>query len=187
MCDDLRHCADLGYQGVAIGALTPEGDVDSAAMQRFMRVARGVSPPLAVTFHRAFDLVRDPWETLDIIIGLGCSRVLSSGLANRCSEGLSLLIELVAVAQDRIQILPGGGISEKNIGEIAAKTCLFEFHASARVPRASAMTWMRSEVAMGSTAGDAYEEDFVASAERVRALREAADSALSKSDMTADL
>ncbi|WP_435052599.1 copper homeostasis protein CutC, partial [Paramuribaculum intestinale] len=77
MTDDIVAAREAGAHGVVIGALTPDGDIDMDACRHMMEAAAGMN----VTFHRAFDLCRDPFEALDDIIALGCNRLLTSGQA----------------------------------------------------------------------------------------------------------
>ena len=104
-----------GADGIVIGALTPAGDIDLPAMERLVSAAGNAS----ITFHRAFDVCRAPFEALEQIIGLGCDR-----MAN-------LLRELRKRADGRIGILAGGGVTPENAAQIIAGTGCTEIHASA--------------------------------------------------------
>ena len=75
MQSDIIECRKAGADSVVVGALTSEGDIDLAAMERLMEAA----DTLPVTFHRAFDVCRHPEEALEQIIALGCRRILTSG------------------------------------------------------------------------------------------------------------
>ncbi len=115
-----------GVNGVVIGALQPDGSVDMALMRRLVAAAR----PLSITFHRAFDECRDPFEALEDIISLGIDRLLTSGHRANAWEGRFILKELVERASGRIVIMPGCGITPANLLEIAAITGATEFHGS---------------------------------------------------------
>lgn len=115
-----------GVNGVVIGALLPDGSVDMALMRRLVAAAR----PLSITFHRAFDECRDPFEALEDIISLGIDRLLTSGHRANAWEGRFILKELVERASGRIVIMPGCGITSANLPEIAAITGATEFHGS---------------------------------------------------------
>lgn len=118
--------AELRVNGVVIGALRPDGSVDMALMRRLVAAAR----PLSITFHRAFDECRDPFEALEDIISLGIDRLLTSGHCTDAWEGRFILKELVERADGRIVIMPGCGITPANLPELAAITCATEFHGS---------------------------------------------------------
>lgn len=146
MVYDIHMAKELGADGLVFGCLTPDGDVDMEAMRTLMDAA-GDTP---VTFHRAFDHSHNPLKALEEIISLGCARILTSGCRPTALEGASLLAELVKQAGDRIIIMPGCGVKENNIAEIARLSGAREFHFSAREPIESGMIFRNPEVAMGS-------------------------------------
>ncbi len=128
MIEDIRFCHAAGAHGVVIGALDAEGRLDTAQMQALLDAAAGMD----VTCHRAFDYTTDPFEALETLILLGIPRVLSSGQASTAYEGRDLLQQLVQRAAGRIIIMPGSGLSEKNIKAVAEKTGASEFHLTGR-------------------------------------------------------
>jgi copper homeostasis protein len=111
MRHDVATARALGASGVVLGLLTPDGRVDRERTARLVEAAH----PLGVTFHRAFDLARDPFEALDDLIALGCDRVLTSGFAPTAREGLDRLLALAQAARGRIAILPGGSVAEDDL------------------------------------------------------------------------
>lgn len=114
-CADTEMALSLGAAGIVVGALTPDGSVDVAQTAELIRIANG----RPVTFHRAFDLARDLHESLRVVIDLGCSRVLTSGGEPTVMEGLEMLIELTEIAEGRIRIAAGGGVSLQNAALLA--------------------------------------------------------------------
>ena len=146
MVYDIHMAKESGADGLVFGCLTPDGDVDMDAMRILMEAA-GDTP---VTFHRAFDHSCNPLKALEDIISLGCARILTSGCRPTALEGAQLLAELVKQAGDRIIIMPGCGVKESNIAEIARLSGAREFHFSAREPIESGMIFRNPEVAMGS-------------------------------------
>jgi copper homeostasis protein len=146
MLYDINIAKELGADGLVFGCLNPDGSVDMDAMTRLMNAA-GETP---VTFHRAFDHTNDPYKALEDIISLGCARILTSGCRPTALEGAGLLARLVEKAGDRIIIMPGCGVREGNIAEIARLSGAREFHFSAREPVESGMVFRNPEVAMGS-------------------------------------
>ncbi|MFN0013188.1 MAG: copper homeostasis protein CutC [Saprospiraceae bacterium] len=126
--DDIAVCRQAGADGIVIGALDATCRLDIPKMQAMLAAARGMD----VTFHRAFDFVPDPFETLDVLIGLGVSRVLSSGQAATAHDGRFLLKKMVDHAAGRISVMPGAGLSAQNIRAVAAATGASEFHLSAK-------------------------------------------------------
>lgn len=165
MLKDIEMARELGVDGVVIGCLTPEGEVDMRRNRELIDAAGEMS----VTFHRAFDMCRDPFESLERIISLGCERILTSGQEPKAEQGISLLRELVEKAGDRVIIMPGSGINPQNISVIAKETGASEFHLSAREPVESGMIYRNPRVKMGGNAivTNEYEQQ-VTSSELVR-------------------
>lgn len=128
MISDIEMCKKLGVDGVVIGALTEEGDIDIPVCERLVEAAEGMQ----ITFHRAFDQCNRPLEALEQIIGLGCHRLLTSGQAPSAMEGMEMLHMLVTLADKRIVIMPGAGVNEDNAHEILSKTGATEIHGSLR-------------------------------------------------------
>lgn len=152
MEQDIRTCRQLGADGVVIGALTAEGDIDTALCKRLIDAADGMS----ITFHRAFDMCRDPKRALEELIAIGCDRVLTSGQAATAEAGLPLLKELVQQAAGRISIMPGCGVNSGNAARILQATAAVEIHASARKSVGSGMLFRHSGVSMGTPGSDEY-------------------------------
>jgi copper homeostasis protein len=125
---EIRFCRNQGVNGVVLGILTREGEIDKENVQKFVDIAR----PMAVTFHRAFDLCPNPFQALKDLISCGVHRVLTSGSRATAPEGIETIAELVKQAGDRIIILPGGGITAKNVMEIVVRTGVKEVHLSGK-------------------------------------------------------
>lgn len=157
MLRDIELCRSIGVDGVVFGCLTADGDVDMQTIKRLMNAAEGMD----VTFHRAFDMCRDPEKALEDIISLGCNRVLTSGLAPTALEGTEMLAKLVSQADGRIIIMPGCGIRPNNIRQIADATGTCELHSSARNSYQSGMIYRNPSVSMGGTiVVDEYRQDI---------------------------
>jgi copper homeostasis protein len=128
MKNDILVCKELGFAGVVIGLLLPDGNVDI----KRTKVLVDLAAPMAVTFHRAFDRCKDPIQGLHDIIATGCKRILTSGQVPSAPNALSLLKTLVKEAGDQIIIMPGSGVRGNNIATIKMETNAQEFHSSAR-------------------------------------------------------
>lgn len=163
MLKDIEMAKHLGVDGVVFGCLTTNGEIDFTVMQELMKASQGLS----VTFHRAFDVCRNPKEALEQIIELGCHRILTSGQQATAEQGIPLLKELQEQAAGRIILLAGCGVNEKNIARIALETGIQEFHFSARKSIKSEMEYKNESVSMGGTVHiDEYERN-VTTARRV--------------------
>lgn len=145
MRDDIAAAGDAGMDGVVLGALREDGRIDEPALAGLLAAAR----PMSVTFHRAFDLCRDPAAALDLLIAHGVDRVLTSGQAPTAEQGIPLLRTLVERAAGRIGILAGGGIAADNVARIVRETGVREVHVSARSARPSRMAFRRDGIPMG--------------------------------------
>lgn len=149
MLDDIAHCRALGCDGVVVGALTAEGEVDRDVCALFVRAAEG----MGLTFHRAFDLVDDQSSALETVIDLGFERVLTSGGMRSAVAGASSIARLVAQAGGRIVVMPGAGIEPGNVLDLREATRAGEFHASAKKRLPSAMRRVFGD-ALGMGAGE---------------------------------
>jgi len=145
MLRDISAARTAGARGVVIGALDREGRIDTGLTCRLADAAR----PMAVTFHRAFDLAREPAEALESLIGLGIERLLTSGQALSALRGTATIAALVRQAGGRIVIMAGGGINEANAARIIAETGVTEIHVGATGILDSPMEFRREEVFMG--------------------------------------
>ena len=145
MVADVKQCRQLGCDGVVTGMLRKDGSVDTERCAELIRHAGSME----VTFHRAFDRVRDPLTALDDIVGLGCSRILTSGLRPTADLGRVMLRTLVQVAGTRITIMPGSGVRSDNILDLARFTGAKAFHSSARSTRPSSMDYVNPAMAEG--------------------------------------
>ena len=128
MLHDVKLCKQLGCDGIVIGLLNNDGAIDGIRTAALIEIAY----PMGVTFHRAFDRCRDPWEAMEQLIEIGCERILTSGQQPTANEGMELIAELNRIADHRIIIMPGSGVRRENIKLLAEKTGCKEFHSSLR-------------------------------------------------------
>ena len=163
MKEDLALLKETGADGIVFGILTPDGNIDAIRSKEIIEL----SSPLPVTFHSAFDMVRDPFLSLITLISLGVDGVLTSGQDNTALEGLPLLTKLIKHAQGKIIVVPRGGITEQNLERILRESGAKEFHCSARSSRDSSMTYRNGHVSMGASYGPLEFSIKVADAARV--------------------
>lgn len=145
MLADIETAKTEGADGVVIGVLLADGLIDEPRTRTLIEAAR----PLSVTFHRAFDMTPDPFAALETLVGLGVDRILTSGQEPSVIEGLPLIAELVRRAGDRVTIMPGGGITERNLARLVAEAAPKEAHFAALAPVESPMGFRRAHVFMG--------------------------------------
>lgn len=152
MKEDILFCKEHRAEGVVLGILNPEGSVDMIRTGELVRLAK----PMQVTFHRAFDMVRDPFQSMENIIKLGIDRILTSGQGDKASDGARLIRELIIQSAGRIIIMPGAGINEENILLLEQTTKAVEYHASLRGPVKSRMLYQNKRSFMGDSTKDEY-------------------------------
>lgn len=168
MAYEIEAARDLGADGLVFGCLTADGDIDLKALDFLMERAGATE----VTFHRAFDLVRDPKTALEQLIEHGVCRLLTSGLRPKAVQGMEMIAALNAQSAGRIKIMAGSGVSPDNIMELAVKTGIREFHFSAKVPRPSDMSYRPEEDIMsGNYYIDEYDRE-VSSFRKIKAALE---------------
>ena len=138
MMNDVKLCKELGCDGVVIGLLNMDGAIDVVRTAQLIELAY----PLGVTFHRAFDRCKDPFEAMEQLIEIGCERILTSGQQPSVADGVELLEDLNTEANNRIIIMPGSGVRKENIKMLADKTGCVEFHSSLRSKTKSPMQFM---------------------------------------------
>ena len=152
--------------GVVLGVLTADGEIDIERTDELLSLAR----PLSVTYHRAFDMTRDPVRALKALVDLGVDRVLTSGQEATVLEGLPLLTELFQLAGDRIVVMPGGGITSRNVGRIVDMLKPKEVHFAALQSVSSPMRFRRPHVFMGGELRPPEYERLDTSMDSVRAI-----------------
>lgn len=135
MAYDIEIAKSMEYEGVVIGLLLPDGQIDLARTAALRELAY----PMEVTFHRAFDRCIDPVQALEQLISIGIDRVLTSGQALTAPEGVACIASLQTQANGRIVILPGSGVRPDNVSALQLETGCHEFHTSLRGWRDSAM------------------------------------------------
>lgn len=163
---DVLNCKNLGVDGVVIGFLKPDGNIDIELTKEIKELAR----PMSVTFHRAFDMCTNPEEALEELIEIGIDRILTSGLENKAIDGVVLLNKLIKQAGERIIIMPGSGIRASNISTIIKKTGATEYHVSERQSIKSKMTFKRKHVYMGGLKQIPEYEIRVIDAEKIKEI-----------------
>ena len=153
MAESAAELVQAGADGIVTGVLTPEGDLDAAALSPIYDSARKAAAELGrsvdCTLHRAFDVCCDPFAALEAAKALGLATILTSGQAASAPAGAALLRELVQAAGNDIEILVGAGVTPQNLPALAAETGAHAFHLSGKKVLDSRMTFRREGVPMG--------------------------------------
>lgn len=162
MADDVRAAVAAGATGVVVGCLDKDGRFDREQMLRL----RDAAGPAGFAAHRAIDLSADPLEAIDDLIALGVDRVLTSGGASTALAGAGTLAAMVARADERIDVMAGGGVTADSVeGILRTGVPAIHFSAKRTVPG-------ESGVSMGSAETDgvgSYDTVDVGQARRIAA------------------
>ena len=124
--EDARVLLENGADGLVFGFLHPDGTIDRERTKELTGIARAAGKD--AVFHRAIDVVPDWRAALDTLIGLGVTRVLTSGQAPDVSWGTAVVREMIAYAAGRIQILPGAGITPLSLDRVLEDTGADQIH-----------------------------------------------------------
>ena len=116
-----------GADGIVFGILREDGTIDLPRTCRLREIAGGKQS----VFHRAFDVTPDPFRAIEELVGIGITRVLTSGQQATALEGVDLIRRLIDGARDRIEILAGGGIRLHNVADVVARTGCRQIHLTA--------------------------------------------------------
>ena len=149
MRQDIQVARELGADGVVLGVLLPDGQVDVARTRELIELAR----PMGVTFHRAFDCTADPFEALEDCISAGAERILTSGQKPTASEGKDLLARLVAASAGRIEIMAGAGVTARTASELLASG-VQALHLTGKAVRPGKQTFFPVGISMASSVPD---------------------------------
>lgn len=150
MLEDIYTAKKCNLNGVVIGALNKEGTLDEQAIKDMIKAAKG----LGVTFHRAIDHCKYPFDALEFLMSHNVERVLTSGLAKSAQEGVDMLKNMVEFCADKISIMPGAGVSPSNAKSIITKTGAQEIHLSGKTTRPSHMLYCNKNATMGAGESD---------------------------------
>ena len=143
--EDVRALKELQANGVVIGFLQPNGDIDLEKTREMVELAG----PMEVTFHRAFDMCRNPLKALEQLKDTGITRILTSGARYNVTEGIDLLTELVQNAGDALSIMPGCGVNVHTLPQLIEETHAREYHSASKMFEESRMTYFNPDVSMG--------------------------------------
>jgi copper homeostasis protein len=164
---EIRSLLMQGAHGVVVGALKPGGKVDVPATRRLAECARNIDASAQLTFHRAIDQGSDPIEAVEVLAGLGFTRVLSSGQSGSVGEGLDTLASMARRSGGRLEIMAGGGLRITDIPAVQ-RFGIHAVHLSAKQLASPAASGALSLGAWNRTDPAAY---YVTDAAVVRAAR----------------
>ena len=153
LSEDIEMFRSLGADGVVVGCLCADGTLDLERMKELRERANGIH----MTLHRAFDVCKDPYQTLREAVSLGIDTILTSGQADNCHTGRETLKQLIAQAGDQIEILVGSGVNAALIRQLKEEIHAKSFHLSGKRRTESGMAYRNPNVHMGLNGIDEYE------------------------------
>ena len=159
---DILQSKSMGCAGIVSGVLNDDNSIDIERTKELVEV----STPLPFTFHRAFDWVTNPVEAINQLAEIGVNRILTSGQQAKAEDGLRLLVQLKEQANNRILILPGGGITANNV-KLFKQNGFSEIHASASTLISKAE---KPKIAMNSAKFFEEEMHYESSADNIQSI-----------------
>jgi copper homeostasis protein len=151
MRKDIDLAKKLGANGVVLGILTSDGQVDVTRTKSLVEHAK----PMKVTFHRAFDLTPDPVKALKAVLETGAERILTSGQKPTAVEGIALLEQLSKEAGDSIEIMAGAGVNHDNAAQLAAAG-VHSLHLTAKAFRPGRQKYFPADISMAGGVPDEH-------------------------------
>lgn len=161
---DIQLAKSLGADGLVFGILNPDGTVNETQTRELVNLAH----PLPVTFHRAFDMTREPIEALEAVMRTGAVRILTSGQQQTAEQGLFVLQQLAQRAAGRIEVMAGAGVSAQNASQLIAAG-IDALHLSGSQREDSGMSFQQPAVSMASGIPGEYEH-VEADEEKIRTV-----------------
>jgi len=146
MLEDVVRVRELGFPGLVIGLLDEDANVDMPRMRQIMAAAKG----MAVTFHRAFDMCKNPIQAFENFAELGVARILTSGQQSTAEKGLQLIMELKGHSSVPI-IMAGAGVRASNL-KTFLNAGVEELHSSAGKWTPSPMRYRNTGLSMSTDA-----------------------------------
>lgn len=143
---------DMGADGVVIGALKPNGELDINVLKRLIHMAKGKK----ITLHRGFDVCKDPYKSLEIAKDIGINTILTSGQEQCALLGINLIKDLIS-KNTGIEILVGAGVNSTVIEKFLKETNATSFHMSGKKVIPSKMEYKKQNVNMGLKEISEYE------------------------------
>ncbi|MCJ8013407.1 copper homeostasis protein CutC [Paenibacillus sp. KQZ6P-2] len=126
MQEDIAFIKDCGAAGIVLGAMAPDGSIDTAALDQLLAGAEGLN----VTFHRAFDEIEDQLAALNVLVRYPqINRILTSGGPLPAPKSAPQIRKLVEAAQGTgIRILAGYGLTVPVLHDFIQATGVEEVH-----------------------------------------------------------
>lgn len=130
MMEEARLLLENGADGIAFGFLHADGTVHRERTLQMSELIHSFGKE--AVFHRAFDVTKDPFQAMEVLLSCKIDRLLTSGQRTKAMQGSELIAQLQDRFGDRIEILAGSGVNAQNAGELLARTGIRQVHSSCK-------------------------------------------------------
>ena len=130
MMEEARLLLENGADGIAFGFLHADGTVHRERTLQMSELIHSFGKE--AVFHRAFDVTKDPFQAMEVLLSCKIDRLLTSGQRAKAMQGSELIAQLQDRFGDRIEILAGSGVNAQNAGELLARTGIRQVHSSCK-------------------------------------------------------
>ena len=130
MMEEARLLLENGADGIAFGFLHADGTVHRERTLQMSELIHSFGKE--AVFHRAFDVTKDPFQAMEVLLSCKIDRLLTSGQRAKAMQGAELIAQLQDRFGDRIEILAGSGVNAQNAGELLARTGIRQVHSSCK-------------------------------------------------------
>ena len=130
MMEEARLLLENGADGIAFGFLHADGTVHRERTLQMSELIHSFGKK--AVFHRAFDVTKDPFQAMEVLLSCKIDRLLTSGQRAKAMQGAELIAQLQDRFGDRIEILAGSGVNAQNAGELLARTGIRQVHSSCK-------------------------------------------------------
>lgn len=151
MKKDVVFCRENGVNGVVFGFLNSDGSIDKGLTKEFVELAH----PMKTTFHRGFDMCKNPMQALDDLISIKIDYLLTSGQQSTALQGAKLIKQMADHAKEKLVVMAASGVRTHLLKELIEQSQAEAYHLSARIDIDSQMEYRKTAVAMGSQSLDA--------------------------------
>lgn len=168
MFSDAERMLEIGCAGIAFGFLNEDRTINKACTKRMIDLIHSYPGKREAVFHRAIDCVQDMHASVQLLISLGCDRILTSGGKEKALDGMERIRDMQKVYGKEIEILAGSGINAENAADLIRQTGIAQVHSSAK-------TWNIDPTTTVQDVSYAYHDKFDYDAVSISKVRELAD------------
>lgn len=115
----------FSIDGIVTGVLTDSNELNIEVIKWLIQIAA----PLPVIIHKSIDITRNPLKEIDRLKNLsGNLSVLTSGGLGNAFDNIDVLKQMIKLADNQINIIVAGGITNKNLPKLHRRIQANEYH-----------------------------------------------------------